>query len=435
MSQLERRSLSRRVLLGAATVAGAAAVTTPALIAAADDGPSAKRLDQSALDKAASRLDGDLVELRRDIHAHPEVAGQEERTAGIVADRLRKAGLAVTTNVGGYGVVGVLKGARPGRTVAYRADMDAVPADEQIPGGSKAAHKCGHDIHTTVGIGVAEVLAGLRDRLAGTVVFVFQPAEEALTGAKAMLDDEKFDEVFDKTSPEEIHALHCGPYPVGEFATMPGFGLPGQDMGTVTLTGPDAAANAKRLAGEIGELTTVAPPESSAEIEQLVADVQEPDSPLAEFLYMRAKVEGSGEKVTVPLVYRCWPEERSADVRDEVRRLAQAYDGATVDFPKDPFPAMVVPEKEGKAVKRFLRKALGDDKVRTQHASFPFNGEDFALFQHELPGTFTFLGVGKPGADIKAYYPHFTDFDPDERAIGHGVRAMAGLLAYRAAKR
>lgn len=414
--------IGRRALLGGAAlvVAGAGAALTPAWGSA--PGP----VDEAAIDAATTRLDRDLIELRRDIHRHPEIAGEERRTAEVVARRLHAAGLGVTTGIGGYGVVGVLEGARPGRTVAYRADMDAVPPSGQFGGGPTAAHVCGHDIHTTVGVGVAEVLAGLRDRLTGTVVFVFQPGEEALTGAAAMLDDG----VLASTRPVEIHALHCGPFPVGRFGTTPGYGLPGQDRGTVTLTGPDAEAQAERLAAEIGRLGTVSPPATGPDLERLVADIQTPDGPLATFVFMRATVSEAKNEVAVS--YRCWPEDRHVDVRESIRRLARSYGGASVDFPGEPFPAMVCPDQQGRALTEHLRTTLGEDRVTTMHAAIPFSGEDFALFLDRIPGTYTFLGVRAPGSAVETGYPHYGAFDPDERAIGHGVRAMAGWLARRA---
>jgi amidohydrolase len=429
MPNSKSRVVSRRTMLGGAVLAVAGAGLVPVRAALADNGSTPKPLDESLVDAVASRLDRGLIELRRDIHSHPEVAGQERRTAGLVARRLRAAGLDVTEGVGGHGVVGVLEAAHPGRTVAYRADMDAVAPSDQVGGGVAAAHLCGHDVHTAVGVGVAEVLASLRDRIAGSVVFVFQPAEEALTGAAAMLDDD----VFAATRPTEIHALHCGPFPVGQFAVTPGYGLPGQDRGTITLTGPDAMEHARRLAIEISQLGTVTSPATPEALERLVADIQTPNGPLAEFIFINARAtdsgtEGQGE---VSLSYRCWPEDRYAEVREDIRRIARRHDATRVSFLDEPFPAMLCPAREGNAIKRYLRHAVGRDRVTTLHAAIPFSGEDFALFLDRLPGTFTFLGVRAPEAAVETSYPHFGSFVPDERAIGHGVRAMAGWLASR----
>jgi amidohydrolase len=386
-------------------------------------GRQASPLDQDAIDAAVCRRERDLIALRRDIHEHPEIAGQERRTASLVAERLRAAGLDVRTGVGGHGVVGVLTGARPGRTVAYRADMDAVPPADQVGGGTTPAHVCGHDLHTTIGVGVSEVLADLRRGLSGTVVFVFQPAEENLTGAAAMLGDD----VFGNSRPAEIHALHCGPFPVGQFAVTPGYGYPGQDHGVVTVTGPDAIPRAQRLATEISALGTVTPPATPEALEQLAVDFQTPNGPLAEFVFMRA----GADQAEVRLSYRCWPEERYVQVREDIHRLAGSVAGATVTFAGDPFPAMKCPERDSLAVKRHLQRTFGRDHVGTMYASVPFNGEDFALFFDRLPGTYTFLGVRAPGAGIETSYPHFVSFTPDERAIGYGTRAMAGWLASR----
>ncbi|MFI9051013.1 M20 family metallopeptidase [Streptomyces sp. NPDC053427] len=414
-------ALARRTLLAGAAAAGAGIVWGTTGKAVADGGR--QPLAQGAVDAEVARLERGLIELRRDLHRHPEAPGEERRTAGVVARELRAAGLTVTTGVGGHGVVGILRGARPGRTVAYRADMDAVPPKDIVGGGPATAHLCGHDIHTTVAVGVARVLARLRQRLSGTVVFLFQPAEEALAGARAVIDAG----VLERTRTEEIHALHCGPFPVGQFAVTPGYGLPGQDRAEVTLSGPDAPGAARRLAAEIGALATVTPPQTPADLERMVADVQTPDGPLARFVAVRA----GAQEAKVSVSYRCWPQERYVAVREDIRRLARSYEGAGVSFPAEPFPAMVCPEGDARSLARHLRRTLGRDTVTELHAAFPFNGEDFALYLDRVPGTYTFLGVRAPGAPLTACYPHYPDFSPDERAIGVGVRAMGGWIAER----
>ncbi|MFG2143114.1 M20 family metallopeptidase [Streptomyces sp. NPDC048696] len=414
-------ALGRRSLLATAAATGAAIVWGTAGQAAADGGRGA--VGQRAVDRELAGVEGELVALRRDIHLHPEAPGQERRTAAIVARELRAAGLTVTTGVGGTGVVGVLRGARPGRTVAYRADMDAVPPQDIVGGGTAPAHVCGHDIHTTVAIGVAKVLARLRRQLSGTVVFLFQPAEEALAGARALIDAG----VLESTRIQEIHALHCGPFPVGQFAVTPGYGLPGLDRAEVTLSGPDAPAAARRLVAEISALATVAAPQSPADLERMVTEVETPDGPLARFVAVRARAQDA--KVSVS--YRCWPPERYVTVREDIRRLAKSYAGSGASFPAEPFPAMVCPEGDARRVAHHLRRTLGRGAVTELHAAFPFNGEDFALYLQRLPGTYTFLGVRAPGAPITTGFPHYPDFAPDERAIGVGVRAMAGWIARR----
>ncbi|MCP9953594.1 M20 metallopeptidase family protein [Actinomadura madurae] len=432
MLQPNNPPFARRALLGSAVAIGVGATLSPAILARADvvpGDPAGRPVDQESIDAVAAQFDRALIALRRHIHRHPELAGAERRTAATVASRLRAAGLRVTVGVGGHGVVGVLQGAHPGPTVAYRADMDAVPSADQIGGGPEPAHLCGHDLHTVVGVGVAQILARLRHRLSGKLVFLFQPAEENLTGARAMLDDR----VLERTRPQEIHALHCGPFPVGQFAVTPGTGLPGHDHAAITLTGPAPADQARQLTTEINALATVAIPQTPADFEQLVYDIQTPDGPLARFVAIRAQAgETDAEgRAKVEASYKCWPEERYVEIRDTIRRLAQPYAGSQLSFSAAPFPAMLCPPQEGHALKGHLRRVLGPNAVTVLQAAVPFNGEDYALFLDRIPGTYTFLGVRAPGADITTCYPHLGTFDPDERAIGIGVRAMAGWLAQR----
>ncbi|GAB3998694.1 hypothetical protein GCM10029992_25220 [Glycomyces albus] len=387
----DRHPVTRRTMLGgAAAAAFAAASQSPAH---AERPRGAGRLHQGLIDGTVAALESDLIALRRDIHANPEAPGRERRTAALAAERLESAGLTVTTGVGGHGVVGILDGELPGRTVAYRADMDAVPGAGQIEGGDAPAHLCGHDLHTAVGVGLAQTLARWRRRLHGTFVFVFQPAEESLTGARAMIDDG----LLETTGADEIHALHCGPFPVGRFAVTPGTGLPGQDRGLLTLTGPDAGERAEALAADLGTLATVTPPETPADLERLVADLQDPNTPLRRFVFLRARVDADlPGRVEVDVSYRCWPEERHSEVREEIGRIAASHGEVDASFPSEPFPAMICPEKEGRAVGRHLRRAIGPDTATVLEAAVPFSGEDFALFLDRLPGTFTYLGVRTP---------------------------------------
>ncbi|MFF5233677.1 M20 family metallopeptidase [Dactylosporangium sp. NPDC000521] len=366
------------------------------------------------IEAVAAPLDEALIGLRREIHRWPELAGEERRTAGLVAERLRAAGLDVRTGVGGHGVVAVVEGARQGRTLLYRADMDAVAVEQGTAG---AAHICGHDVHTVVGVGVAEVLAGLRDQVAGRVVVVFQPAEETLEGARAMLDDG----ALDPYSPEEAYALHCGPLPVGVFAAMPGAGHPGFDAARLELPGADAG---RALLDRIDAMSTVRRPESDAEFADMVTALQTPDGPLARFVLTGSQLDADADPVTADVWVRAWPEERHPELRDGLRRLA-AEAGARITFPGPPFPAMVCSPELTEAAAAHLREQPGVDAVLTLHAAWPFSMEDFALFLHRMPGTMFVLGVGEQGR------PHKPGFTVDERAIGVGVRAMTALLLHR----
>src|SRR5258706_5805576 len=181
----------------------------------------------------------DLVALRRDFHRHPELSHQERRTAEIIAERLHAAKLEVRTGVGGTGVVGVLHGDRPGRTVAWRADIDALPLTELLEapfasGTPGVMHACGHDGHTAVGITLAEILAARRTELPGTAVFLFQPAEEVLGGARPMIEAG----ALENPHVEEIYGLHFTTQQrVGQVQVRPGPSMASADAFTVEVRG------------------------------------------------------------------------------------------------------------------------------------------------------------------------------------------------------
>ena len=209
----------------------------------------------------ASALDGRgdaLVTLRRDFHRHPELGGQEHRTASIIAERLHGAKLEVRTAVGGTGVVGILHGERPGPTIAWRADIDALPLTEAagLPFASTTPgvmHACGHDGHAAIGITLAETLGAHRDAVTGTIVFVFQPAEETMAGASLMIRDG----VLDDPPIEQVHGLHLSThFPVGRVAVRPGSSMSSVDLLTIEVVGAGGHGAVPYLA--VDPITTAA---------------------------------------------------------------------------------------------------------------------------------------------------------------------------------
>jgi metal-dependent amidase/aminoacylase/carboxypeptidase family protein len=388
--------------------------------------------------------DKELIELRREIHRRPELAGEERGTAGLVAEQLREAGLEVTTGVGGHGVVAVLDGSTDGPTVAYRADMDAVDArvnalpfpqpyrvfDEgfasRVPG---VAHLCGHDLHTAIGVGVARALAQGSEPVRGRLVFVFQPAEEPLQGARAMLGTG----LVQRLAPREFYSLHCAPFPSGTIAVSPGYGLPGLDHIRIVLPGGDEAA-ATALAAEAARLGTVEYPRTIAEYNAVFRALLEPETAasMQESVCVAQWTEQTPDAQPVAnVLLRAWPQELLAELRARVEQLA-ADAGGHVEFPGDPFPAMVNSPELTTAAGLYLSTALGPESVVWGRASWPFNCEDFALFLDEAPGAQLYLGVADAETGMNGA-PHAPDFAADERAIGHGVRAMTGLLTNRLA--
>lgn len=169
--------------------------------------------------KQTDKIYDSLVSIRRDIHENPEVSFNEIRTSRLVADYLSSLGLEVKTNIGGHGVVGILRGKTKGKIIGWRAEMDALKTKlpDVVDFRSKVdsvRHICGHDVNTTIGLGIANVLSNLKDSFNGTVVFIFQPAEERFGGAKSMLSDG----LYDIIKPDEIYCIHVDDLPAGTVA-------------------------------------------------------------------------------------------------------------------------------------------------------------------------------------------------------------------------
>jgi metal-dependent amidase/aminoacylase/carboxypeptidase family protein len=288
---------------------------------------------------------------------------------------------------------------------------------------------CGHDLHTAIGVGVARALAQNSEPIRGRLAFVFQPAEEPLQGARAMLETG----LVQRLAPRESYALHCAPFPAGTIVVSPGYGLPGLDHIRIVLPGGDDAAVAA-IASEVAELGTVEYPQSVADYHARFHAVLDPEiaASIQESVCVGQWTEHTSDAQPVAnVLLRVWPQERFPELRVRVERLA-AQAGGHVEFPGDPFPAMVNSAELSTAAGQYLSTALGPESVLWARASWPFNCEDFALFLNEAPGAMFYLGVADAEAGMNGA-PHALDFAADERAIGHGVRAMAGLLTDRLA--
>ncbi|HEX4973338.1 MAG TPA: amidohydrolase, partial [Steroidobacteraceae bacterium] len=209
-------------------------------------------ITSAQLDAAAQAIEPKTIEWRRDFHTHPELSNREVRTAEQIARHLRSLGIETKTGVGVTGVVGLLRGGKPGRTVGLRADMDALPVTEEtdVPFKSKATaqfrgetvgvmHACGHDSHVAILLGVAEVLAGMRDRLAGQVLFVFQPAEEGPPEGERGGADLRLEQgAFKIARPDVMYGLHViASLPTGTIGYRSGPFMAGTDSFTIVVTG------------------------------------------------------------------------------------------------------------------------------------------------------------------------------------------------------
>ena len=414
--------------------------------------PRAVRADGSALEaevrKRASAVEETVIRLREDIHQHPELADQETRTARLVADRLRSLGLEVRTGVARTGVVGVLRGGKRGRTVALRADMDALPVKEPdgLPFASKAKqqfmgkevsvmHACGHDAHTAMLVGVAEVLAGMKDELPGTVVFIFQPAEEGPSlytpgsgkawGAKLMLEEG----VFKDPKPEAVFGLHVMPGPLGQISYRSGATAASSDDLEITVTGHQGHGGMPW--NTIDPITT-----SASVISGLQTVVSRKANLTASPVVVTIGTINGGtranivpETVTMTGTIRTYDEHVRAQVGRDVKLVAQKIAesaGAKAEVRITPMYNTTVNDPALTAQMAPALKRAADGKV----AEAPLAGasEDFSFYAQAVPGLYVFMGVTPDGQDpAKAAPNHNPHFFVDEHALVIGTRTMATL--------
>lgn len=370
------------------------------------------------------RDEGKWIAVRRDLHRHPELSGNEVRTASVVARELRSLGIEVRTGVGGHGVVALLRGARPGPLIAYRADMDAVPstAPDPVDFGSLTSgvrHICGHDIHTTIGLALATVLHAVRDSMAGNVLFLFQPAEERATGARAMLADG----AFAPLRPAAIYGLHTSPYEVGRLGTTPGPMMAGRDRFDVTATGGgDLAAATSAITQAITSLSTV-------DASQLSAP-QDPNFVFVQLNAPQASATNVRLQGTISVASASSRARAQQLIENGLQRLVPA--GVTVAAGYEPRWIAGVTNDSGltASAAAAVRATLGDNSLASLTSiPGPFS-EDFGSFQEQVPGVFFFLGVANAARGWNGQ-PHSPDYVADERSIATGALAMAGVLLDR----
>jgi len=412
------------------------------LLAAASAGAArGQSLDQE-IDRRATQVAPQVLAWRRDIHQHPELSNREIRTAQLVADHLRALGLEVRTGVARTGVVGVLRGTRPGPVVALRADMDALPVTEEVdlPFASKVRatyngqevgvmHACGHDAHTAMLMGTAEVLAGLRDRLPGTVTFLFQPAEEGPPageeGGAALMIGEG---ALENPAPAAIFGLHVLPFTAGRLRVRAG--------------GIMASADVLRIVVR-GRQTHGAQPWRGVDpivvASQIVLGLQtitsrQVDLTAAPAVVTIGSFQGGVRMNIVPDsvvllgTIRAFDPAMQRDIHERVRRTAQRIAesaGATAEVAiETPYPATINDSTLTERVLPTLRRVAGAAGVESTP---PLTiAEDFSHYQRRIPGVFFFLGITPAGTDPAQAAPnHSPRFFVDESALIVGLRALA----------
>jgi amidohydrolase len=407
-----------------------------AVFALALAAPALRVAPDAEIRAAAEAMTPALVATRRDIHQNPELGNREERTGALVAARLKALGLEVRHPVAKTGVVGILRGGRPGPVVAVRADMDALPIQERndVPYKSRndgVKHACGHDAHTTIVLGAAEVLARLKDRVPGTVVFLFQPAEEGPPegeegGAKLMLKEG----VFDDPKVQAIYGLHMDPtLPVGEVGWAVGPIFASSDTFAIDVVG-------RKTHGAYPH-TGIDPIPIAAEIVsalQLVVsrqiDARDPKVLTIGSIQGGNRHNIIADAVTMRGTIRTLDPRVRQELKDRIARtvagVAEAHGTtATLRFVDDGVP----PTRNEAALTRAslpsLQRVYGPE--RTREVPPQMGAEDYAEFAERVPSLYVKMGVRNDARGITAMI-HTEDFDIDEAVLPLGVRAMATLV-------
>ena len=371
-----------------------------------------------------------LIALRRDFHRHPELSLQEHRTAEIIAARLHKAQLEVRTGIGGTGVVGILHGDQPGRTIAWRADIDALPLTETLDAPFASAtngvmHACGHDGHTAIAITLAEILAARRAEMPGTAVFLFQPAEEVFGGAKPMIDAG----VLDNPSVEEVYGLHLTTQmPVGQISVRPGPSMASADFFDVEVQGkgghgayPHLSIDPITVAANIllGMQNLVSREIAAQEpavltVGQIIAGTKHNIIPVT--AVMRGSLRTFNQVIRDQVVER---------LGTFVTNIAHAYQAeAHLSFQGAGCPPVINHAAQSTFVHQCAVDAIGADMVI--HGDLVMASDDMSLFLEQRPGCYFRVGIAPVSGPPRPH--HAPEFEMNEAGLPVGLRVALAVM-------
>jgi amidohydrolase len=404
--------------------------------------PAYSTAQSDQIDAAVERFSAETIEFRHFVHQNPELGNREFETSRRVAEHMRELGLEVRTGIAHTGVVGILRGGQPGPVVAVRADMDALPVTEDTPYPFKSTvrttylgqevgvmHACGHDVHTAVQYGVVSVLASMRDEIPGTVVFVFQPAEEGPPpgeegGADLMVEEG----VFDDPTPSAVFGLHTfSEMEVGRVGYTPGPALAAVDHFRITVRGKQAHGAAPHL--------SVDPVVMASQVVTALQTIRSRNLPPLEPSVVTVGIIRGGTRFNIiPDTVHLEGTVRTynPDVRDAVeRRMDEILNGITMagggtyvlDYDRGT-PATINDIALTERMAPTLARVVGEDKVDVLEPTM--GGEDFAYFANEVPGFFFRLGMVKPGTTSGGH--HTPTFAADDASVPVGMRTMANLI-------
>jgi amidohydrolase len=372
-------------------------------------------------------LEPELIRLRRDFHRHPELGLEETRSAGIIAKRLEALGMEVAEGVGHTGVVGLLEGRGPGRTLLLRADMDALPIQEEneTPYRSEVEgvmHACGHDGHMAILLGVAEVLSRRRDRFPGRVKFIFQPGEEAFDGARLMIEDG----ALANPRPDAALGLHlASSLPVGRVGVRSGPAMASSDAFTIRLLGeaghgahPEGGVDAILISGHV--ITS---------LQSLVSREVPAQQPLVVHIgLIRGGTAGNiiADRVTLRVSVRTLDKEVRSTIPARLDRILGGITAAFRGRHELTYLGGVGPVVNDAAMTALVQgcaaQCVGAENVVSGEPTM--GSDDVARFLEAVPGCFFFVGSGNQEQGFSRPH-HHPRFDIDERALAIGAEILA----------
>lgn len=393
-----------------------------------------------SVQKETDKIFNKLVNVRRQFHENPELAGQEKQTQEKIKQYLLDLGLEVQTDNYGHSVVGILKGDKKGKKIAWRSDMDALPNDYPDPETFKSKikgiqHGCGHDIHMAVGLGIAEVLSKNKKSLKGIVYFIFQPEEETFKGAKEMLNNG----LLSKIHPDEIYGLHVTATPVGQIMVKPDEMFAYQKRIRIQLknglTEEQLNGLAKKISNALFRTSNGSKPWEIQSIVDPKIGLTNPDTIFKDYMFTDGKFtiySKNNQSFLEAYLY-----ETNASHLDKIIPEVQkviidnGYQNqlVSVSFVQEN-PTVINNEKLTHSAIEILQNLYGKNTVAADYGQVPFFNDDFAYFQQKIPGVYFFLGGSSFEKGVIAMN-HSPNFQVDEESIRTGVKSFSSLIIER----
>jgi len=397
-------------------------------------------LNHDIIKTESDRIFDKLVKVRRDFHKYPELAKEEKRTQAIIKTQLLQLGLDVITDTYGNSVIGVLKGGKKGKNIAWRADMDAIPQDllDEVPFKSTfkgVQHGCGHDVHMAIALGIAEVFSKYRHSISGNIYFIFQPEEETFLGAKGMIKNG----LFSTIKLDEIYAAHVTAFDVGEILAKSNEMYAYQKRIQISfdkkMKKEDAIDLYKEIKLLMNRMDANSQPWNLTNVFDNKLGISNPNTSFKNYCFMdeNAYIEETENAFNI---YAFMYETNSSKADSIIPKVNNLISNGpyknlltSISFIQKN-PTVLNDENLTMESLQTLSKIYGDDLVNESHGQIPYFNDDFFYFQKEVPGVYFLLGGSNKDKGLIAMN-HAPNFRVDEECIRSGVSSFSSLLLER----